>query len=124
MGLDLNALLSAAATIGAVSYKTRGHGKTSDKTRGLVLSETQHPRGFAGCSEGTRQTGQAFCTRGGTHMQMTWQTPRIPRAPFYGIKAPAPGKGRNPKSYLSCKEESEYPCGFAGDFGKTSPLVL
>lgn len=122
MALDLNALLTAADTIGAVSYKTSKTAENSQQDKPRVLSQTQYPCGLAGCFEGTRQARHAFCMGGRVYMQMTWQKVHIPRAPLSQLETQQPGKPTNTLSCLSCKEESEYPCGFAADFGKTSPV--
>jgi hypothetical protein len=122
MALDLNALLTAADGIGAVSYKTSKTRQNSQQDKPRVLSQTQYPCGLARCFEGTRQARHAFCMGGRVYMQMTWKKSPIPRAPFSQLETPPPEKGGNTLSCLSCQEESEYPCGFAADFGKTSPV--
>ena len=122
MALDLNALLTAADGIGAVSYKTSKTRQNSQQDKPRVLSQTKYPCGLAGCFEGTRQARQAFCMGGRVYMQMTWNESHIPRSPLIQFETPQPEKGGNTLSCLSCKEESEYPCGFAAYFGKTSTV--
>ena len=114
--LDLDAILTAADTIAGK------HGKPSKPLRETPLfpAETLYPCGIPPdfTHRETRETG--FEGGGGCACDLplnfsTDDTP-TPAPPDSGLNRAEPGKRVNAVSFVSQERESEYPCGFAGDF--------
>ncbi|WP_018078534.1 hypothetical protein [Thiobacillus denitrificans] len=114
--LDLDAILTAADTIAGK------HGKPSKPLRETPMfpAETLYPCGIPGdfTHRETRETG--FGGGGGCacdlHLNFSTDDTPTPAPPASGINRAEPGKRVNAVSFVSQERESEYPCGFAGDF--------
>lgn len=114
--LDLDAILTAADTIAGK------HGKPSKPLRETPLfpAETLYPCGIPTDfpPRETRETG--FGGGGGCacdlHLNFSTDDTLTPAPPDSGLNRAEPGKRANAVSFVSQERESEYPCGFAGDF--------
>ena len=114
--LDLDAILTAADTIAGK------HGKPSKPLRETPMfpAETLYPCGIPGdfTHRETRETG--FGGGGGCacdlHLNFSTDDTPTPAPPDSGLNRAEPGKRVNAVSFVSQERESEYPCGFAGDF--------
>ena len=123
MSLDLNALLTAAAYLNRDTAVSHGTSKSPNGTSPLVPSQTQYPCGLRADFLPWDKRDTIFDGGARDEMQIAHETPRFPRAPLSQLETPQPEKGTNTLSHLSHKKESEYPCGFPGDFDGTSPRV-
>lgn len=114
--LDLDAILTAADTIAGK------HGKPSKPLRETPMfpAETLYPYGIPPdfTRRETRETG--FGGGGGCAcdlpLNFSTDDTSTPAPPDSGLNRAEPGKRVNAVSFVSQERESEYSCGFAGDF--------